>query len=114
MKFLTGILGIIVAGFIVQSFFAWWSIAIVAAFFGAFMNVSNTKSYLLGFLGVSLLWGTYAAFLNAGNDGILATKIGTLFGGLSPLALIATTAVLGGIVGGFSALTGKMGRAVWS
>jgi len=113
MKYLIGILGIIIVGFIVQSFFEWWSIAIIAALFGAYLNVSNTKSYLLGFCSVFLLWGVYALFLNAGNEGILATKIGALFGGLSPIILIFIIAILGGVVGGISALTGKMGRALW-
>ena len=112
MKFFIGVTGLIIAGFVIQSYIEWWSIAIIALILGAWLNISSLKSFLFGFLGVFLLWGGYAALINAGNAGILATKIGAIFGGLSPTALILVTGVLGGIVGGFSALTGKLGRAL--
>ncbi len=110
MKYFIGILGIIVLGFIVQSFLAWWSIVLVAAIIGASYKWSNFQSYLVGFLGVFILWGAYSAFLNNANDGILAGKMGTLFGGLEAFQMVLITALLGGIIGGFGALTGRLGR----
>lgn len=110
MKYLLGIIGIIVLGFVTQSFFAWWTIALVAGVVGAWIKLNNLQSYLVGFLGVFLLWGGYAAFLNNGNEGILAGKIGAMFGGLGAFQLVLITAVLGGIIGGFAALTGRLLR----
>ena len=110
MKYLLGITGIIVIGFVAQSFFEWWVIAVVAAIVGAFIRLNNVQSYLVGFLGVFLLWGAYAAFMNSGNDGILANKIGAMLGGLGAYQMVLVTAILGGIMGGFAALTGSLGR----
>jgi len=112
MKYLLGIAGIIVLGFILQSFFAWWSIVLVAGIVGAAIKLNNLQSYLVGFLGVFLLWGAYAAFLNNANDGILAGKMGALFGGLGTFQMVLITALLGGIIGGFGALTGRLGRSL--
>ena len=112
MKYLTGIASIIVLGFAVQSFLPWWSIVLVAVIIGAAFKFSSLQSYLIGFLGVSLLWGIYATFLNNANDGILAEKIGVLFGDLGVTQLIIVTALLGGIIGGLGALTGKLGRGL--
>lgn len=112
MKYLLGIIGIIVLGFVTQSFFAWWTIALVAALVGAWMKLNNFQSYLVGFLGVFLLWGAYAAFLNSGNEGILAGKIGAMFGGLGAVQMVLVTAILGGIIGGFAALTGRLFRSL--
>jgi hypothetical protein len=110
MKYFLGIIGIVILGFIVQSFFAWWSIMLVAAIIGASIKLSHLQSYLVGFLGVFILWGAYAAFLNNANNGILAEKMGVLFGGFGVVQMVLITAILGGIIGGFSALTGKLGR----
>ncbi len=114
MKYIFGIAGIIILGFITQSFFAWWTIALVAAIIGASIKLNNIQSYLVGFLGVFLLWGAYAFFLNNANDGILARKMGALFGGLETFQMVLITALLGGIVGGFGALTGRLGRSLLS
>ena len=114
MKSIFGILGIIFLGFVVQSYMPWWTIAFVAAIFGAAIKFSTLQSYFVGFLGVFLLWGIYAVIINSGNDGILATKMGVLFGELSAIQLVIVTALLGGIIGGFGALTGKLGRNLLS
>jgi len=110
MKYLFAVIGIIILGFTVQSFLPWWSIAIVAAILGAAFKLNNLQSYLVGFLGVFLLWGCYAAFMNNANDGILAERMGELFGKLGAIQLVFVTALLGGIIGGFGALTGNLGR----
>ena len=114
MKSIFGILGIIFLGFVVQSYMPWWTIAFVAALFGAVIKFSTLQSYLVGFFGVFLLWGVYAGILNSGNDGILAAKMGILFGELSAFQMVIVTALLGGIIGGFGALTGKLGRNLLS
>lgn len=113
MKYILSILGVIALGFILQSFLPWWTIAVAAAIIGAIFKLNNLQSFLVGFLGIALLWGAYAAFLNNGNEGILAAKMGALFGGLSAVSLILVTALLGGIIGGFGALTGRLGRSIF-
>ena len=110
MKYIFAIAGVIILGVAVQSFMPWWSVAIVAAIMGASFKLNNLQSYLIGFLGVFLLWGSYAALINHSNESILATKVGVIFGGLGAFQLVLVTALLGGIIGGFGALTGRLGR----
>ena len=112
MKYIVGIIGILVLGFITQAFLPWWTIALVAALIGASFKYTNIQSYFVGFLGVFLLWGVYAAVINHTNDGILASKIGDMFGGLSAIQMVIVTALMGGFLGGFSAFTGKLGRSL--
>ena len=109
MKYLFGVLGIIIFGFAIQSFMPWWSIVIVCAIVGASIKMQSFQSYFVGFLGVFLLWGFYAFFLNQNNDGILAERMGNLFGGIGPTQLVLLSAFLGGFIGGLGALTGRLG-----
>ena len=74
---------------------------------------------ITGFTGVALLWGIMAFQLNGLNADLLATKVGELLsaneyiaklGGLTPTRLVYVTAILGGLVGGFGAMTGSYAR----
>ena len=114
MKYIFGIIGIIVLGFFIQSVLPWWTIAIVAAIIGASIKFTNLQSYAVGFIGVFLLWGIYAGFINNANEGILAIRMGALFGGLGAYQMVLVTALLGGIIGGFGALTGRLGKNLLS
>ncbi len=103
----------ILLGFLLQSFFSLWSIAILGLIFGWLINRSNGHTFLLGGLAVFLLWGGYAFWLDSANAGILSARIGKLLGNLPPLGLVLLTAFLGGIVGSFSALSGSMARKLF-
>lgn len=110
-NFLISTLLIAAIGFPLQLFFPWWSIAILAALLGFVLKFENSLwSYMAGFLGVALLWGIYAMYLDMGNAHILSTKMGNLFGKLSSSSMILLTALIGGIVGGFAAATGTLGK----
>ncbi len=95
--------------FILQLFLPWWIIAPVAFFFGCFFIQNPLPSFLSGFLAVFLLWTIYAFILSSSNENILATKVANLL----PLkgsvtALLLVTGVIGGLVGGFAALSGNL------
>lgn len=102
---------IIVLGFAAQQFFPWWSIVIVAALIGAMFNFKNSLgSWLAGFVAVGLLWGGFAGFMNYGNLGLLSSNVGELMGGIDGSTLVYVTGLLGGVIGGFGAMTGTLGR----
>lgn len=92
-------------GLVAQSF-VWWSIVPAGFLAGLLIHNKVWHCWWGGFLGAGLLWGIYAAYLNHLNQGILATKMGQLFGNLPPVALILVTALVGGIYGGMGAFTG--------
>lgn len=114
MKSIPYTIAIIILGFICQSYLPWWSIVLVAFVIGAFTKDSGIRAFAIGFVGVALLWGIYAAFINNQNDSILANRMGELFGGMSAISLVLITAIIGGLVGGLGALTGNLGRKMFS
>lgn len=94
----------------VQLVLPWWTIALVGAVLAFFFQLRPAGSFVYGFLAAFTLWGIWAAWLNNANDGLLAERLGTLFGGLPPAAMVLITAVFGGLLGGLGALTGSMGK----
>jgi len=111
MKNILSFVLFIILAAILQLLGPWWLPAIAAIMFGFILTDSSSfQVFLLGFLGLFLLWGGWSMYSNSVNDGILASQIGELFQGLSGLALIALTAVLGGLLGGLGGLVGKFGK----
>lgn len=113
MKFILTILLTIVLGFIAGKFLPWWSIAVVAFLVPLFLPQALWKSFLSGFLGIFILWALIALWFDIRNDGLLASRVATLFSldGSSTL-MILVTALLGGIVGGFAAMAGSSLRPI--
>ncbi|GJM31820.1 MAG: hypothetical protein DHS20C18_08210 [Saprospiraceae bacterium] len=110
MRLLLTISGIIILGAIFQLFLPWWSLAIVAALLSLLAKLKPLTSFWSGLLAGMLLWGIYAAVLNYTNEGLLATKIGALFGGPA-IMVVAMTALFGGITAGLGALSGSLMRS---
>ena len=110
MRFLFTCLIIAILSCIAQIYMPWWIIIVLAAIIVYFAKLNPGKGFLAGFLGIAFVWAGYAFLLSAGNDGILAQKIGQLFGGLSASLLILITAAVGGLLGGLSGLTGSLAR----
>jgi len=97
---------IVILGALVSLFLPWWSFVLVAFGVCFFLAKGTGSAFLAGFLGLFVLWGGYAFWLNQSNDGILAEKMGLLFGGLSPILMILVTAGLGAILGGLASWSG--------
>lgn len=111
MKFFLSIITIGIVAFIAGLYFPWWSIAIVAFCISFFINQQPLIAFLSGFLGIFLMWAILASIINSANGGILATRIAGMFGlGTNQTLLIISTAVIGGIVGGFSSLAASFLR----
>ena len=108
MKFLLAVLLTIALGFLAGLFLPWWSIALVAFVVGLMMQQHAGAAFFSGFLGIFLLWGVLASWMDWKNEQVLSHKIAQLFPlGGSSLLLILVTAVVGGLVGGFAALAGQ-------
>src|SRR5215211_5828532 len=80
----------------------WWSIAVIAFLVALLLPQSTGRSYLSGFLGIFLLWGLLATWIDIRNQGYLSQKLALLLRlGGSSFLLILVTAFIGGLVGGF-------------
>lgn len=109
MKFLLGIIMIIVLGTIGHWMMPWWIIAVIAGLVSAIVGMRGLSSFCYGFIAVALLWGVYAMMLATANDGVLVEKMGNLFQ-LSPWAMVPLVTIIGGLLGGMGALTGSWAR----
>lgn len=107
MRFFAATLLILLFSFIAGLFLPWWSIAIVAFLIALLIPQSIGKSFLSGFLGVFLLWGILALWIDVKNESILSQKIAQLFYlGNAGFLLILISALLGALVAGFAAMSG--------
>lgn len=102
---------IVLLGVLAQLLFPWWIIAIVAIYVGYFVHESPAKSFAYGTAAVTLIWLTYAGIQSSMNGGLMSTSISNMTAGkLSAAQLMVFTGLLGGLVGGFAAMTGTMLR----
>ncbi|MBT8219817.1 MAG: hypothetical protein KJP00_08330 [Bacteroidia bacterium] len=115
MKNLVSILVLILTAFLFQYIGPWWIAAIPALIVGYSNNtVSPAQSFALGFVAIFLLWAGQSFFINIQNEGILANKIGEIFNGLNATSIVCITGLIGGILGGLAAMTGRLFKRSFS
>lgn len=103
MKFCLQVLATMIIGYALATFFPWWTVAIAAFLCGL---IFNTKAnFGAGFLGVALLWLLKAGLIESAAAAPLSERVAAIMGLSKPL-LFLVTAVIGGLVGGFAAMTG--------
>ena len=93
--------------FLLQNIFPWWSAAIAAFLIAFILYTKPGSSFLAGFLAIALLWIVWAIMANNSNDGVLASRVAPIFSLPNNTLLILVTSLIGGITGGFGAMTGS-------
>lgn len=106
MKFILQVFGIVVLAHMFEIFLPWYSIAL-AAFIMGFIFKSKAN-FLAGFLGIALLWLFKAWLMNSASTTDLADRVAHIFSLDRKEWLFLLMAIVGGLVGGFSALTGAL------
>ncbi len=104
MKFLVQLTATVVVCLGLQLILPWWSIAVGAAGVAFVVGNKGLKSFVAGFLAIALLWGVFALSIDLQTKAILTDKINQLL----PLHALVLTMLVGGLVGGFAALTGAL------
>jgi hypothetical protein len=108
MRFILSILLIAAFSFLAGLVLPWWSIAFVAFIVALCLPQSTALGFLSGFLGIFLLWFILAFWIDIKNESLLSHKIAQLFPlGGSSIAIILVSALIGGLVGGFAAMSGN-------
>jgi len=108
MKTLIQLFVFAVVAAIVQLFLPWWSIAVVGVAIGYAFDNPPGWAFLAGLLAMGLLWLTYAGWLDVQNDSLLSGKVAQLFPTGKVGILYVLTALVGGLTGGFAAMTGAL------
>jgi cell division protein FtsX len=80
--------------------------ALIAMVMGYAFHNSGIVSFAAGFLGAGLLWLGMAYYMDSATQSILTEKVNKLF----PLNVFILMTFVGGLVGGFAALTGALMR----
>jgi hypothetical protein len=99
---------ILILSIISSYFLPWWIVAIIAFLVALFMGKTSGKSFWSGFGGVFIAWGLLALFKSIPNDNILAKRVAQLFQLPNWMLILLITALIGGLVGGMSALSGVL------
>lgn len=114
MKFILGMLLSAGAAYASGLFLPWWTMA-AAVFLVAFLiNGKGFPSFAYSFLGVGILWAVLTGLTNINNDGILASQMGALLGGLGGVSLVAVTAIIGALIAGFAGMSGAFLRSTFT
>lgn len=100
-----------ILAFLLQSLFPWWA-AVIASFMISFIISTNgLSSFIAGFLGIGMLWFMMATYTDINTGSILTNRVAAIFSLPNSWSLIIVTSIVGGISGGFGALTGSYLRS---
>jgi hypothetical protein len=113
MKFIGQIILIALFTFLGQYFLPWWGLFFTAAIAAAIIPTRGFPTFLAGFIAVAGLWFMQIYLIDAANESLLSTKIAAIFTLSSPMQLMLVSSAVGGICGGFAALTGKLFASIF-
>jgi hypothetical protein len=101
---------IIVLSLLLQLFLPWWIIALVAFAMAWWKAETAGHAFASGFVAIFLLWIAMGLIQSVPNENLLANRVGEMFrlplGSLNWIVLLLVTGIIGGLVGGISALAG--------
>ena len=97
----------VVLTFILGYFFDWWTVAIAAFIGGFFLGTASGETFAKGMVAVLILWLLMVLYHHFSTQGILSNKIAQVLpvGGNVGILIIATV-LIGGLVGGWAAMSG--------
>ena len=99
---------ILILSFASGYFLPWWVVAIAAFLSAFFIGKTSAQSFWSGFSAVFIVWTVLALFKSIPNNNILAKRVAVLFQLPNWILLLLITALIGGLVGGLSALSGVL------
>ncbi len=102
---------IVVLGLLCHFFLPWWSLAIIAALAGILFQHTAAAAFGAGFVAGCLLWYGSAFYHNSLDLGVFSAKMGEILH-LKGWQLLSAAATLGGLIGGFGAMTGVLGKNI--
>ena len=113
MKFFISIILTVLLAFAFGLYLPWWSIALAAFMVSALIPVKPGWAFLVGFISLFLLWGGLAWFQSVNNNHILAHRMSqVILKEDDPAKLTLFAALIGAVIGGFAALSGRLFRTL--
>jgi hypothetical protein len=93
-------------------FLPWWMVAVIAFLSALFIGKTSGQSFWSGFGGIFVAWAILALIKSLPNDNMLAQRVAKLFQLPNWILILLITALIGGLVGGVSALSGMLIKKV--
>jgi hypothetical protein len=112
MRFITVIIITAISALLFHQFLPWWGITLAGVLAGVVLEIKPAAGFFAAFFGGLLVWGGMALWINAGNEGIMAARIGELFGGIGTIGILMVTALFGGVLAGVGGLAGQFLRQI--
>ncbi|HVZ56389.1 MAG TPA: hypothetical protein VG870_07000 [Chitinophagaceae bacterium] len=113
MKLLLSIVITALLAFVAGVYMPWWSLAVVSFLVAVLVHQTPARAFVGGFVGLFLLWGALAWWIDSKNQSLLSKKIASILPlGGDPVLLILVTALIAGLVAGMAALSGSFLRKV--
>jgi hypothetical protein len=106
MKFVLQLFSIALLAYIFELFLPWYYIAVAAFILGYLLK--SRANFLAGFLGIALIWLIKAWMIDSAADTDLTDRVAHIFSLKQRELLFVVMAVVGGLVGGFGAMTGAL------
>lgn len=97
---------ILILSFAAQSFFPWWTIIVVSFATCGIIGKTTKISFWQPFFAILVLWAAMAMYKSFPNNHILAGRVSEMFGLKVWPAIVAVTAIIGGLTAGISGLCG--------
>lgn len=113
MKLIIRIIAIAALTYFVSPYSVWW-IAMLITFVVCYISsASGLNAFVAGFLGVGLTWMGYAWNLDTQNQSAFSKKIAEVTQLGDPMLLIIATGLIGGLAGGFAAMSGATFKQIF-
>ena len=100
-----------VLAYVLQTILPWWSVVLASFAISFIISTKGLSSFLGGFLGIGILWFALATITDYQTDSILTDRVAEILFLPTGKLLILITSIIGGLVGGFAALTGSYLRS---
>ncbi|MCE6989067.1 hypothetical protein [Dyadobacter sp. CY323] len=97
---------IIILSVILQLAAPWWVIAIIPFAVLLWRPTNSAKAFWSGFLGIGMSWLLYGYYFHFISDGAISDRVAGIFFLPNGILLLLLAALAGGLVGGFSGLSG--------
>jgi hypothetical protein len=108
MRFLLGMILMIILSAVAEYYLPWWTIAVVCFVVALFSGQGAGKAFLMGFCGIAIFWLAMALLHDIPNEHILSARMAALFKLPNYALFICVTVLIGGLVGGLSAWAGAL------
>ena len=108
MKFIIQFIAIVFSSHLLALFMPWYCVALGAFVMGYLLR--SNLDFLAGFLAIAALWIFNAWLIDSSSSSDLAQRVASLFSLPNKTFLFLVMAIVGGLVGGFAALTGALLR----